>query len=122
MRSLGRMAALMAFAGIGAALAGRDDELIVGSDRGDDRIGRSPAKVDRSTKPDRTINAGDVERMRLAAERRARKAQRQAQGFVTNAAASAAHAAQVPQPFRDAPLPPSGVRDETDTLSRGSET
>lgn len=32
-----------------------------------------------------------------------------------NEAASAAHAAQVSQPFRDAPLPPSGVRDETDT-------
>ena len=115
MRSLGNMAMLMAFASIGTiARTDFGDVLIVDDTRGNDTIGGPLPKVDRSTKPDRVIDAGGVERLRLAAERRARKAKRQARGFVNNEAASAAHAAQVPQPFRDEPLPPSGVRDETD--------
>lgn len=35
---------------------------------------------------------------------------------------SGAQRSELSTQLRDAPLPPSGVRDETDTLSRGSET
>ena len=38
-------------------------------------------RIDLSTKADKVADAGDLERIRQAAERRARKVQKQARGF-----------------------------------------
>lgn len=83
MRSLSNMAAMMALASIGSiARTDYGDVLIVDERQTDDTI-RERTRVDRSTNPDKVADAGDLERIRQAAERRARKAQRQARGFVT---------------------------------------